>query len=148
MTNLNPDIVRVFTPNREIGEPEVIRVEVPGLQGSRGEQGIQGEVGPPADTSSFLQNSITSSLVFNSVTSSFLTPSRFKTEIITLISASNYFTTSFQPYNQDSITLFLNGFAQTNGIDFILSAATASTIYKIAGDWFSPSDDILIKYFT
>ena len=135
MTNLNPDVVRVFTPNREIGEPEIVTVHVAGLQGPQGIQGIQG---PTPSTSSF---------VTNSQTSSFLTPARFKSDIITLASASNYFTTSFQPYNLDSITLTINGITQTNGQTFILSAATASTIYVIDGPWFSPSDDILIKYF-
>lgn len=59
-----------FKRNAERNNVGLVRVYTEGIQGSRG---IQGEVGPPADTSSFLQNSITSSLVFNSSTSSFVT---------------------------------------------------------------------------
>lgn len=127
MTNLNPEIVRVFTPNREIGEPEVVQIFVPGLQGAQGIQGIQGET---PSTASFLQNSITSSIVFNSSTSSFA----IKTEItgaFTTLSSSfisdyprNEFTNSFL---QNSLTSSLVFNSATSS--FLMASVTSSLVF-------------------
>lgn len=88
-----------FKKNADKTNVGLVKVYAQGIQGARG---IQGEVGPSADTSSFLQNSITSSLVFNSSTSSFLTNS------ITSSLVFNSATESFLMASATSSLVFLN----------------------------------------
>ena len=115
-----------FKRNAERNNVGLVRVYTEGIQGSRG---IQGEAGPPADTSSFLQNSITSSLVFNSSTESFLMASVTSSLVFLNITSSMSVSSSRQAETASYAPLYLplSGGTITGDV-FVQGVATVSVL--------------------